>query len=327
MANGNIKKAISSCAIRLTEGRIMNKEQKMKQYFITTLSLVLLALASNAQQGITYTQHGQIRNMLNPAASLIQGDGEITIVGRRQWVGLDGAPSIFWGGGHFGLKNFAATAGLNFRHESLAVEKQTEVSAYFAKSVRIAAHEYVGVSLNAGAVYHQGNFSQLDPQDPAFSENIRETEALVGFSVMLYRPDRYYVGLSLPRLMLSNLGVGTDNRYNFRNQYFLSAGALFELNDDFHAKPALLIAYAENQRPQADISAVVFVKRTFGVGANVRSYGEIGLISQLYFGPLGIGYSYQFNPNNQPLNRRIGNTTHEVSLGYRFGKKASVSLL
>lgn len=303
----------------------MNNKQKMKSHLITTL-LVLLALASNAQQAITYTQHGQMRSMLNPAASLIHGDGEISIIGRRQWVGLDGAPTVFWGGGHVGMKNFGATVGLNLRHESLAVEKQTEVSAYFAKSVRISESEYVGLSLNAGAVNHNANFSQLDPMDPAFGDDIQETDALVGFGVMLYRPDRYYVGFSLPRLMLGNLGVDSDSRYNFRNQYFLNAGALFELNRDFHVKPAVLVVYAENLRPQADVSAMVFVKRAFGLGVNLRSYGEVGLLSQINFGQMGIGYSYQFNAKNQELNRRIGNSTHEVGLSYRFGN-TGISLL
>ncbi|WP_325635531.1 PorP/SprF family type IX secretion system membrane protein [Parapedobacter sp.] len=303
----------------------MNNKRKMKPYLITTL-LLLLALASNAQQGITYTQHGQIRGILNPAASLIHGSGEISIVGRRQWVGLEGAPTILWGGGHVGLKNFGATVGLNFRHEALAVEKQTEVSAYFAKAVRISESEYVGLSLNAGVVNHNANFSQLDPMDLAFADDIRETDALVGFGVMLYRPDRYYVGLALPRLMLGNLGVDSDNRYNFRNQYFLNAGALFELNSDFHVKPALLVVYAESLRPQADVSAMVFVKRAFGLGINLRSYGEVGLLSQINLRQMGIGYSYQFNANNQELNRRIGNSTHEVGLSYRFGK-TGISLL
>src|SRR5690606_23386405 len=110
--------------------------------------------------------------------------------------------------------------GLNVRHERMAVEKLTEASAFFAKSVRISETEYLGLSLNAGFSNMDGRFSQLDPSDPAFREDVKETDALVGFGVMLYRPDRYYVGLSLPRLMLGSLGVGGgDSRYNFTNVY------------------------------------------------------------------------------------------------------------
>src|SRR5690606_24413273 len=169
-------------------------------------AILCISAATYAQQPLTPTQHGQQRTVINPAASLMADGGEVSIIGRRQWVGVDGAPTVFWGSGHVGFESFGATAGLNIRHEGLAVEKLTEASAFFAKSVRISQAEYVGLSLNAGVSYLDGRFSQLDPMDPAFREDVRETDALVGFGVMLYRPERYYVGLSLPRLMLGSLG-------------------------------------------------------------------------------------------------------------------------
>lgn len=272
-----------------------------------------------AQQPLTYTQHGQVKAALNPAASLMAPGGEVSVVGRRQWVGIDGAPTVFWGSGHFGMRNIGATAGINIRHESLAVEKLTEASAFFAKGVRISEKEYLGLSLNAGVSYMEGNYSGLDPIDPTVREDIRETDALVGFGIMLYRPEKYYVGLSLPRLMLGNLGLTGDSRYNFRNVYHLTAGALFDLGTDFQFRPSLLVTYSESLRPQAEASAMFFVKRVFGVGLNARSYGDLAGMAQFNFSGFGIGYSYQFNPKNEPLNRSINNSTHEIGLNYRFG--------
>ena len=286
---------------------------------MTVAVLCAWAATVNAQQPLTHTQHGQLRTVINPAASLMSQEGEVSVVGRRQWVGMEGAPTAFWGSGHMGFERFGATAGLSIRHERMAVEKLTEASAFFAKSVRISETEYVGLSLNAGMSYMDGRFSQLDPMDPAFREDVRETDALVGFGVMLYRPGRYYVGLSLPRLMLGSLGVTGSSRYNFRSIYHLTAGAEFGLGPDFQFRPSLLVTYAESLRPQAEISALVFIKRTFGVGMNVRSYGDLAAMAQFNFAAFGLGYSYQFNPGNQPLSRRINNTTHEIGLSYRFG--------
>ncbi|WP_257666066.1 PorP/SprF family type IX secretion system membrane protein [Parapedobacter tibetensis] len=291
----------------------------MKRYLLITIVGVLAGTCLRAQQPLTHTQHGQLRTVLNPAASLIHGEGEVSIIGRRQWVGLDGAPSVFWGSGHLGFQRFGATAGINMRHESMAVEKLTEASVFFAKAIRISESEYLGLSLNAGFSYLDGRFSQLDPQDPAFREDIMETDALVGFGVVLYRPERYYVGLSLPRLMLGSLGVDSDSRYNFRNVYHLTAGALFDLGTDFQFRPSVLVTYSESLRPQAEVSAMFFVKRAFGLGANVRSYGDLAGMLQVNFLGFGLGYSYQFNPGNEQLNRRIGNSTHEIGLSYRFG--------
>jgi len=290
----------------------------MKHTLLITAGILALATAGYGQQAMTHTQHGELRTVVNPAASLMNQKGEVSLIGRRQWVGVDGAPTVFWGSGHVGFESFGATAGVNIRHESLAIEKLTEASAFFAKSVRISETEYVGLSLNAGVSYLDGRFSLVDLGDPAFREDVKETDALIGFGVMLYRPDRYYVGLSLPRLMLGSLGVATDSRYNFRNVYHLAAGALFPLGTDFHLRPSVLVTYAENLRPQAEASALVFIKEVFGIGMNVRSYGEVAGMAQFNFGGFGLGYSYQFNPGSQPLNRRISNTTHEIGLRYRF---------
>ncbi len=287
-----------------------------------TLLIVILAATAftlRAQQPLTHTQYGHQRTVVNPALSLLHPEGEVSFLGRRQWVGIEGAPTAFWGSGHMGFGTTGATGGLTLRHERLAVEKLTEAGVFFAKGIRISESEYVGLSLNAGFSYMDGRFSQLDPGDPAFREDVRETDALVGFGVVVYRPGRYYVGLSLPRLMLGTLGVGEGSRYDFRNQYHLTAGALFALGADFGFRPSLLVTYAENLRPQADVQAMFFVREVFGLGVNVRSYGDIAGLAEFRFGGFGLGYSYQFNPGNEPLNRRMNNSTHEIGLQYRFG--------
>src|SRR5690606_41970531 len=116
----------------------------------TVAAILMFAAAANAQQPLTHTQHGRLRTVLNPAASLIAGGGEVSVISRRQWVGVDGAPAVFWGSGHIGFKDFGATAGLSIRHESLAVEKLSDTSAFFAKRVRISQTEYQALALHAG---------------------------------------------------------------------------------------------------------------------------------------------------------------------------------
>src|SRR5690606_6581368 len=95
-------------------------------------------------------------------------------------------------------------------------------------------------------------------------------------------------------------------------------GALFNLGPDFQFRPSMLVTYSESLRPQAEASALFFVKRVFGVGLNARSYGELAGMAQFHFSGIGLGYSYQFNPVNEPLNRRINHTTHEIGISYRF---------
>lgn len=292
----------------------------MKRILIVAAAL-LTATGLQAQQSMTYNQYGVTVTPLNPAGSRIDSAGSVTVLGRRQWVGVEGAPQAFWFTGHLPVKGLGASAGLNVRHESLAIEQSSEFSAFFAKSVRLSQETFLSLSLSAGMSYYRGNFSSVDGLDPAFGrDDIRETDALAGFGVMLYGQEKYYVGVSLPRLSLSDLGSGGTNRqYRFYNQYHLMAGYLFALGEDFHLKPAGLVTYSSNEKTRAELSAMVYARRAFGLGLNVRTYGHIAGMAHIAVKRLGINYSYQFHPGNQPLTRQLNNATHEVGLTYRFG--------
>src|SRR3546814_9800027 len=125
----------------------------MKRIQLIFMGVLAAVTSLHAQQPLTHTQHGQLRTVINPAASLMHMGGEVSVIGRRQWVGMDGAPTVFWGSGHVGLQRSGATAGINIRHESMAVEKLPEASAFFAKSVRISETEYLGLSLKIGRAH------------------------------------------------------------------------------------------------------------------------------------------------------------------------------
>src|SRR3546814_1093264 len=72
----------------------------MKKKLLIIGAMLGLVTYLHAQQPLTHTQHGQLRTVTNPAASLMRMGGEVSVIGRRQWVGMDGAPTVFWGSGH-----------------------------------------------------------------------------------------------------------------------------------------------------------------------------------------------------------------------------------
>jgi len=279
-------------------------------------------MGASAQQVITYNRYGSNPAPLNPTASLLRPDGEVVLLGRRQWVGLEGAPEAYWLSAHLPWRSFGSTVGLNVRHETLAVEQSSEVSAYLAKAVRVSASDYLAVSLSGGFSVYRGDFAQLDPSDPAFREDIRENTALLGFGVLLYRPEVFYVGLSMPRLALNDLGAGGDvnRQYNFRTQYHAMGAVVVPLDESFDLKPAVLVSYVSDLPLTANLSATVYVEKAFGLGVNVRGNGDLAGMLELRVGHLQVGYSYQFNSSGNPLKRQIDNATHEVGLSYRFGK-------
>jgi len=268
---------------------------------------------------LSHAHTGGFTTAVNPAFSLMQKNGNISFIGRQQWVGLEGAPNVYWGHAHLGLKQLGATTGIQFGQDNVGVEKQTQVSLFFAKSIRLSEKDYLGMALSAGLIHFDARYSNLDGLDPSFNQDINEADALLGIGITLFRPEKYYVGLSIPRFTSGGVGVFGNTKYNFENQYFLSAGYLFPMGGSFQLRPSVIMAYTNSTKTTLDASVMVFAQRTVGLGMGVRSQGDLSGKLHINYAGLGLGYSYQFNPKNQPLSRYINNSSHEVGITYNFG--------
>lgn len=318
MANGYKKRAIYS----LKTNAINFKTKKMKiRYIFTILGFCFVQLAVKAQQNTNYNQYGNTVIPVNTAGSFLYKDAQVSLIGRYQWVDLEGAPTAYRLAASMPIGKSDLRVGLNIRHENVSVEKLGEALAFVGKQVQLSGKDYLAVSLGAGVSYYNGNFSQLSSSDPLFSNDLRETEGMLTASAMYYRPDKFYAGLSVPRLTFSKLGLGSSSlNYDASTLYHFTAGAVFSLGTDFDLKPATLVSYAKNLDIQADVSAMVYVKKTFGLGANIGTAGEIAALASLFIKNLNIGFGYQFAASSEPLTRTFNNNTYEFSLTYRFGK-------
>lgn len=279
--------------------------------------------------GVSQQGHGQSVNLshghystyglsANSALSLLAPEGSVAFIGRQQWVGLDGAPQVFMGSGHIGLSRIGATAGMVLRQDRIGPERHTEASVFFSKSVRLSEKDYIGLSLNAGLVHLDARYSRIDPTDPSFRDDVTEADALLGFGAIYYRPEVFFVGVSLPRFTVGGVGVFGDTRYNFSNLYNLSAGVLLPLGSEMHLRPSVQVFHSGDIGTHVDGSAMIFMKRMVGLGIGARSQGDLSGLLRVHHSGFGIGYSYQFNPGNEPLNRQISNSTHEIALSYNF---------
>lgn len=287
------------------------------KHIIILANLVLASFLVKAQHGVSYNQFGQLRNTFNSSLSTMDMQGSFSMLGRSQWTGVDGAPKSIWASGNIGLQKALLSIGLDAKHAALGVTKETELAAYAAKAVRISENEYISLSMGGGFIHFQGNYSSIDDQgDPSFRDDIQETNGFLSISTSLYRPDRYYVGVSMPRFSL-NRRENFD--YEFANIYYITAGALIGLDDMFHIRPSLLVSHMDGQDPRYDLSTLVFIARRIGLGMGIQNQGDLSALMQLNFGDFGVGYSYQFSPNSHTLNQRISTNTHEVGVRYRIG--------
>jgi type IX secretion system PorP/SprF family membrane protein len=297
---------------------------------IKLLGITLLLLTGSralAQQNtFSYNQYADNLTPVNPAYSLLDKAGNVNILGRRQFIGLDGAPTSLLMSASFPLENIGAAAGLFLVNDKFAVENQTEVNAFFAKSIQLANATYLSVSINAGVRSYIANYSTLDPNDPVFSQDVRETKPNIGFGVMLYG-DAFYLGVSVPELSFRNLGTASVQQANYlRSHYYFCGGALIKLNEDIQFKPASLVSYLQGSPVIADFSGTIYLKEQLGLGVNYRTNKQVAGIISVNANSFKVGYSYQFGTSSTNLGG-YNNATHEVSISYRWGADLQRKLL
>ena len=120
---------------------IINKKR------ITTLLLAAVVLLTvgkvKAQQQFSFTQYMDNLTPFNPAYSLLDKAGSVNALARKQWVGIDGAPTTFLVNASLPLESIGAAVGLVLLNDKFAVERQTEVNAYFAKSIQFSIFAHI----------------------------------------------------------------------------------------------------------------------------------------------------------------------------------------
>lgn len=297
----------------------MNK----KALHITKLILICISLAwglaARAQQDFTYSQYMNNQTPLNPAYSLLDKNGSLNALLRKQWIGVSGAPSAFIFNANLPLEAMNGAAGVVVKSDQLAIEHLTEINAFFAKSIQLSEKASLGVSLNAGFRNYVANYSALDANDPVFRDDVRQNKPNIGFGVIFYT-EKYFVGVAVPELTFRGLGSASveDNNY-FRNHYNFSGAVLLDGGKDLKVKPAFLATYTKGIPFIANFSTTLYLKDVVGIGADYRTNNEMAGILSFMMSNFRLGYSYQFGTASNNVGR-FNNSTHEVTLTYRFGQ-------
>ncbi|WP_448702619.1 PorP/SprF family type IX secretion system membrane protein [Mucilaginibacter sp. AW1-3] len=303
----------------------------MKKYLSIAILLVLAQTLYNkayAQQPFTFTQYMNNMTPVNTAYSTLDDAGSLNLVGRKQFIGIDGAPSTFLFNGAVPISSIASSAGLLVLNDKYGAENMTEINGFFAKKIQLSGNSFLSAGINAGFRTHTVHTSALDPSDPRFmNSDIDETQTNVGLSAML-SGSNYYVGVSLPRLTLSTIGKTAQENNYVMNTYYLTGAYIQTLNEDFKVKPAVLLAYAGNNLPvMLDVSTTLYIKNVLGLGVNYHSQDALaGIVSVNISNNIMFGYSYQFSVGKYALGG-INNTTQELTLSYRFGKDVKAKFL
>ncbi|MCX6287567.1 MAG: type IX secretion system membrane protein PorP/SprF [Bacteroidetes bacterium] len=292
----------------------------MKKTVIIFLAFVPALLF--AQQDALFTQYMYTKLEFNPAYTGSHEGLSLDLLGRFQWVGIQGAPRTLCLTAHTPLPNQHLGLGMYVYMDQLGPAIDYNVMGTFAYRI-LFPNSKLCFGLSAGIKYYDIDWTALNPKDagdPALTGQVKNKVVPDADFGIYYYSNKYYAGASVKHLFQNQILVSNtvpDGQDNFtrllRTWYFIGGGTI-PLYGNVQLMPSLLIKYVPNSPIQADVSARVRFLEIITLGAAYRTNDALCLLMELVvYKGLSLGYSYDiwFNAlkgNNQG--------SHEIRIGY-----------
>lgn len=292
---------------------------------ILLAAISCLSLVGYAQQIPLYSNYFFTPYVYNPALSGSDGVTSLTLLHRRQWSDVQGAPET---------SALALNGSLNEQKVGWSVYGFTDVTdivqrmgmyGNYAYRLRLADNTTLSFGLGAGYLRNDIDVSSVRVQDgaePIISiTNDRRGTFDLNTGINLQIAD-FSIGFAVPQLIGSSIEYNTDYttpvNYSLIRHYLANARYDFKFDGDkMVLSPNVMVRVAENVPFQLD-AGVLFSMKEYGyIGAMFRSdYAVTTNIGLNLTDEITFGYAYDFSLNE--FGPSLG-TSHEFMLTYRFG--------
>jgi len=290
---------------------------------VFTLLITMLGLGAFAQQDALFSQYMFNKLIINPAYAGSRDGLSMTLVGRRQWVGIEGAPQTFTFSIQSPLKNDNLGLGLYFYTDILGPYQSSGVIGSFAYRLKLG-RGYLAFGLQGGIKYTTFDINKITVPD--------ESDALLtnGYSKkfvpdanfgIYYNTNRFYVGLSSKHLFEAEYGYiensNDESVYGTLIRHFYAmAGVAIPLSESLVLRPSTLVKFTPNAPVQVDLNASLLIKNTLWLGVSYRTKKAVVLLAEVVIGEkLRIGYSYDIYMNEI---QQYNSGSHEIMLEYNI---------
>ena len=286
--------------------------------------MMMLCLATFAQQRSTTTTYPYNGLLINPAYAGSLNLLSVIAVHRKQWINVEGAPTYTalsanssFASNRIGLGVFASKASQSITDD---------YSLYGSYAYKI------NTSIGILAMGLQGGFNQrttdyerlnLLSTDPLMQGAPTRFSPNFGTGIYLANPV-YYIGASVPyiveNIVLQNSELTNSANLSIENRhYYLSGGFIYPINDHLKISPGFLLKAQEAIPLSWNANVNIIVDEIAYIGLNYRNVGDFGILGQLVLNEnLRVGYAYDINTSAVRINT---SGSHEIFVNYRIKLK------
>ncbi|UYQ91473.1 type IX secretion system membrane protein PorP/SprF [Chitinophaga horti] len=248
---------------------------------------------ADAQQNAQASQYHFNTMVINPAYPGADSASSITLQGRNQWMGVEGAPQTATFAFYTPLKASNTSLGFTAIQDKITVYSQTGFNANVAQKVKLDQNLFLSMGIKVGMEQTKEDNTSLGTDDPVFAQNQRYWKTDVGFGFMIFN-EKFQVGLSSPSFQKFDMG-NSVNKLEFKRAIYLHGAYLADINEDFKIKPGLLVRQVKGAGIQCDLNAALLIKNMIWIGGTWRSEKTMGIFAQIQVSRnFQFAYAYDF---------------------------------
>ena len=299
----------------------------MKNLKIVLLTVVLGLIGNGAVSQDTYnfTQFYFNPALLNP--SLTGADGRLAMfMGyRKQWSGIEGAPTI----GTFSIQaalptrlNLGFTAS-NDRNGLISTSAAMFTGGY---SIPVSDMNVIRFGISGGAAWNKVDLNALrftTAGDPVQSSLLASNFQVIGNVGVSFHSPTFHFGISVPNIFepayLSEKSFSVSKINPFSTIIAHASNRFYFAKDKNVFEPYLVYRYNQFGPGQLEAAAVLHLQNMVWLGASYKqNYGISALAGLKLKGKTAIGYSYSIKNMGE---NQISAPSHEIQLGILLGTR------
>ena len=269
---------------------------KLKLVFFSFILLNVIAV--NAQQAPHYAQYMYNMQVLNPAFVGSKSDLNATLLTRRQWVDVDGAPETTT----FSLNtrlNSGFGIGATVINDKIGLVDNTSFNLNVSYTVPTSEFGRLAFGVKSGMSFFDNDLASGITVDNEVYASTTGEYGNLGFG-LLYSSRNYYVGLSVQNLFKSPVFELQDDIQTVegleRGNYFLTGGMAIELSrfNDIVFYPSTMVKYTPTLPISIDMNANFVFNNKIEAGVSYRIQNSLSaMVTLIVNEQFRIGYAYE----------------------------------
>jgi len=290
--------------------------------WLLIIAILFSAVLTRAQQVAQYSQYMFNQFSINPALAGSKNCIDVRLGYRKQWVGIDGAPTTAWTSVHGVFKNKSKPYQKSKHGFGALIETDdtgplgyTMFNIAYAYHMQLNRKYMASFGLFVGVQQHKldaGKVTLTNFNDPAIGNGGSVFIVPEVWPGVLFYNDNTFFGFSIRQVLGNKInGIGLESRLN--RQTLLNGGHRFRTKGKVAFIPSTLVKLSTGAPMAIDLNLMVEFKQFFGLGVSYRNSDAIVLMFKADFLKFfTLGYSYDLTTSRL----RVGSSnTHEIILG------------